>query len=112
MLYLKIEKLLVELSLSLISNCTYADSSRLSLIEGLRESHCYEVATTHVQSAYKKPQKQNAAMTIKKTNCMIMARKDNTIKLSLKVTKASLREVKESEEKENEYFPGKHKACY
>lgn len=46
---------------------------------------------THDQSAYKKPQKQNAAMTIRNMNWMIIARKERTRRLSLNVTKASLR---------------------
>ena len=46
--------------------------------------------STHVQSAYKKPPKQNAAMTIRMTNCTIIARSESTITLFLSVTKASL----------------------
>ena len=45
---------------------------------------------THVQSAYKNPQKQNAAITIRKTNCMIIARKESTRRLFSNVTKANL----------------------
>ena len=47
--------------------------------------------SAYVQSAYRKPVKQKAAMSIKKTNCEIMARNDNTIKLFFNVTKANLR---------------------
>jgi hypothetical protein len=46
---------------------------------------------TYVQSAYKKPVKQKAAMSIKNTNWEIMARNDNTIKLFFSVTKANLK---------------------
>ena len=49
-------------------------------------------AITYVQSAYRKPRKQKAAMSIKKTNCEIMARNDNTIKLFFSVTKANLKD--------------------
>lgn len=45
---------------------------------------------THVQRAYKNPQKQNAAMTISMTNCTIIARKESTRRLFSKVTKANL----------------------
>ena len=49
-------------------------------------------AWTYVQSAYKKPAKQKAAISIKNTNCDIMARNDNTIKLFFSVTKANLKD--------------------
>ena len=49
---------------------------------------------THVHNAYRKPQKQNAAIIIKMRNCIIMARKLKTIRLFLSVTKASLHDVK------------------
>lgn len=45
---------------------------------------------TYVQSAYRKPAKQKTAMSIKKTNWLIMALRDNTIKLFFNVTKAKL----------------------
>jgi len=45
---------------------------------------------THAQSAYKNPPKHQAAMNINIANCIIMARKDNTIRLSASVTNASL----------------------
>lgn len=49
---------------------------------------------TDVHSAYKNPQKQNAAMNIKIMNCINMARSERTIRLSFKVTNASLGNIK------------------
>lgn len=49
-----------------------------------------ECFVTHVHSAYRNPPKQNAAISIKATNCTIMARNASTIKLFLSVTKARL----------------------
>ena len=46
----------------------------------------------YVQSAYRKPPKQKTAISIKNTNCEIMARNDNTIKLFFNVTKANLKD--------------------
>ena len=46
----------------------------------------------YVQSAYRKPPKQKAAISIKNTNCEIMARNDKTIKLFFSVTKANLKD--------------------
>jgi hypothetical protein len=45
---------------------------------------------THVQRAYKNPQKQNAAIPISMINCTIIARKESTRRLFSKVTKANL----------------------
>src|SRR5882762_5370365 len=49
-------------------------------------------ASAYLQSAYRNPAKQKAAMSIKKTNCEIMARNDSTIKLFFSVTKANLKD--------------------
>lgn len=60
----------------------------------------------YVQSAYRKPPKQKAAISIKNTNCEIMARNDNTIKLFLNVTKANLKDksfVQQSSEHPHEH---------
>jgi len=46
----------------------------------------------YVQSAYRKPPKQKVAISIKNTNCEIMARNDSTIKLFFNVTKANLKD--------------------
>lgn len=48
---------------------------------------------TDVHNAYRKPQKQKAAISINTTNCIIIARKESTIKLFLSVTKARLWEA-------------------
>lgn len=45
---------------------------------------------THVQRAYKNPQKQKKATAIRKKNCIIIARRDKTIRLFFSVTNASL----------------------
>jgi hypothetical protein len=44
----------------------------------------------YIQRAYKNPQKQNAAINIKNKNCIIIARRESTMRLSLNVTKAKL----------------------
>jgi hypothetical protein len=63
-----------------------AQTSKIELTKVIRR----EEDATHVQSAYRNPQKQNAAIIIKTRNCIIMARKLRTIKLFFRVTKASL----------------------
>jgi hypothetical protein len=46
---------------------------------------------TDVQSAYKNPQKHQAAMNISAINCIIIARSERTMRLSFSVTKANLK---------------------
>ena len=41
---------------------------------------------TYVHSAYKKPAKQKAAISIRRTNCMIIALKERTICLNSQIT--------------------------
>ena len=48
---------------------------------------------TYVQSAYKKPPKQNMAMTMRAANCASMARRDRIMRLSFKVTNTSLTKI-------------------
>jgi len=68
---------------------------------------------THVQSAYKKPQKQNAAITIKNINWIIIARKESTSRLSLNVTNAKLKGRSENKRYSSvlSCIPREYKAC-
>lgn len=45
---------------------------------------------TYVHKAYKNPQKQNAAINIRTRNCIIIARRERTMRLFFRVTNASL----------------------
>lgn len=51
---------------------------------------CCPRVGTHVQSAYKNPPKQKAAMPMRTTNCTIIARSESTMTLFLNVTNARL----------------------
>ena len=53
-----------------------------------------EWENTYIQSAYKNPPKHHAAITMRTTNCIIIARSANTIRLFFNVTNASLLDAK------------------
>jgi len=66
--------------------------------------------STHVQSAYKNPQKQKAAISISTMNCTIIARSERTIRLFFKVTNANLWSESAGPRKRMEgCIPRKHK---
>jgi hypothetical protein len=83
--------LAIEVVLKTVSHPAFA-LLNLETESGLARRSVEERHLAYVQSAYRKPAKQKAAISIKNANCEIMARNDNTIKLFFNVTKANLKE--------------------
>ena len=62
--------------------------------ETVRNSALFHfLSSAYVHNAYKNPPKQNAAMTMRTKNWMIMALNDSTMTLFLNVTNANLMNV-------------------